>query len=222
MSAPALTSGPVEKLPDISQAPESERYKLLVDFYKMRIQEYCDRYESMRNLEWKMLFQVYAGYTAIAVTYRYVQSGSENFDHQWISWLGFAGTLIFYLAGRYLVYRIQERMMKFEETREAYLAEMEESFHLHKAFPGTDGLGHQFYWTHRVQLILSTLTFAGLMAYELAKGSGLHRGAFSVVILTIIFLSLFFGLHRVPFKSYKDLSCVHYFQKKSQRSRDEK
>ena len=49
MSDPSLTPDPVEKLPDISQVPEPEHYKLLVDFYKMRIQEYGNRYESMRN-----------------------------------------------------------------------------------------------------------------------------------------------------------------------------
>jgi len=37
-----------------------------IDLFKLRAAEYRERYESMRNLEWKVLFQTYAGYAGIA------------------------------------------------------------------------------------------------------------------------------------------------------------
>jgi len=198
MSAPVSAIGPEGKLPDISHAPEADQYNLWVDFYKLRIQEYGERYESMRKLEWKVLFQVYAGYAAIALVYKYIQNDEKELDHRLISWLALTGTMIFYAASRYLAYRIQERMMRFERTRDTYFKEMESAYHIHKASPGTDGLGHQFYWTYRVQLVLSTLVLAGLTAYELAKGSGVPPRAVLLFIILIFSACLILGWHKVP------------------------
>jgi hypothetical protein len=108
--------------------------------------------------------------------------------------------MIFYAASRYLAYRIQERMIRFERTRDTYFREMESAYHIHKAIAGTDGLGHQFYWTYRVQLVLSTLVLAGLTAYELAKGSGVPAKAILVSIALIFSACLILGWHKVPLK----------------------
>src|SRR5271165_2259298 len=40
-----------------------------IHIYKLRADDWRSRYEGMRDLEWKVLIQVYAGYAAIAVSF---------------------------------------------------------------------------------------------------------------------------------------------------------
>ena len=184
--APAM-----DKLPDCSVvADDTDRYKLQFELYKLRIEEYHNRYESMRALEWRLLFQVYAGYAAIAFAFKYLNASGEFPNSKLVAWLAIFATLIFYLASRYLTYRIQERLIKFDETRERYMAESGSALHVHEPRPGTDSLGHKYYWTYHIQLILSTLTLAGLLAYEAAKGSlmGLWAGFVLITSLAVMFL----------------------------------
>jgi hypothetical protein len=145
-----------------------ECYKLRVDLYKFRAEEYRGRYESMRNLEWKVLFQVYAGFAAIAVAFTYVREHELGHDKV-VSLLAMVVTLIFYAAARYLSFRIQERLIRFNQTLENYLAELDSALQISRPNPGTDSLGHQYYWTYHIQLILSTLTLWGLLAFQAAK-----------------------------------------------------
>ena len=151
-------------------ADETERGKLQVDLYKLRAQEYCGRYEDARDVEWKTLFQVYAAYAGLAIAFRYAFQEGGAAHPKLISSLAIGATLIFYGASRYLNYRVQERLITFNETRENYLAQLDAAFHIPKATPGTDDLGDRYFWTFRTHLVLSTLTFVSLLGYETSKG----------------------------------------------------
>ena len=67
------------KLPDLSGVSPGDRAKLeweilkvRVDTYKWRADEYRNRYEGLRTLEWNTILQMYAGYAAIALTFKYL------------------------------------------------------------------------------------------------------------------------------------------------------
>ncbi len=149
--------------PEDTSKPDS------ADLYKSRAAEYLTRYENMRTLEWKVLFQVYVGYAAIAVLFARL---IESFHFHWMFRIvAMVCTLIFFVAIQYLYFRIQERLILFNETHEAYM---------NKVRPGSEAglpkglgqvaLGHQYFWTYDTQLVLSTLTLTGILAYEAVFG----------------------------------------------------
>ena len=188
------------QLPNLpTLAPKDFRaYKLRLDMYKLRAEEYRKRYESMRSLEWKVLFQVYAGYAAIAVAFYRLIEG-QRFDHSGVvAGLAISATAIFYLASRYLNYRIEERLINFNETYLSYLDVMQSSLEVDKQGPGTSALGGKYYWTYRVQLILSTLTLTGLLLYEAAAGFPAQFHFAATEISVVAALALLLGWLKVP------------------------
>lgn len=145
---------------------------------KSRATEYRDRYEGMRTLEWKVIFQVYAGYGVIAAVFFKL---IDQFGHHWtFRLLSLIGTLGFFLAAQYLYYRIQERLIVFNETH---------AYYMKIVVPASDdppkelGLGqralaHPYFWTYETQSILSVLTALGLMAYEAVIGRPMPKEQF--------------------------------------------
>jgi hypothetical protein len=119
----------------------------------------------------------------IAVAFKYLHR-EENFQHpQLISLLAVAGTIVFYIAGRYLSFRIQERMIFFDKKYQSYIEEIHVLFGVGERGPDWAFVGHQYYWTYHTQLTLGTLTFFGLVAYE--AGSGLPAPEGVTVFLII-------------------------------------
>jgi hypothetical protein len=153
----------VELNPD--SAPEKDpKYSL----YKFRAAEYLARYESMRSVEWRVLFQTYGGYAAIAIVSVHIHG---KFQHGWLgSFLIMAMTVAFFIATQYLYARIQERLINFNETYEAYANAMHwvPSF-VEELGPSTAALGHQYYWTYTTQLLLSIFIVTGFLVYQAAS-----------------------------------------------------
>jgi phosphatidylglycerophosphate synthase len=151
-------------VPGKSDAPESSDK---IDFYKLCREEYRDRYESMRSLEWKVLFQAYAGYAAIAVAFSHLKPWHANSPLYFVAMLV---TLFFFVATQYLCFRIQERLVAFGITYKNYTDVlsnlMKGSDKEPPPGPGTSRLGHSFFWTYETQLCLAFLTFTGLLGYE--------------------------------------------------------
>ena len=137
------------------------------EFHQSRAKEYRERYEGMRNLEWQTLVQTYAGYAAIAVAFH---KASERFIDCHSAWpvrsVAMTATLIFFAAMCYLHYRIEERLITFDETYEFYVKKLHGQGEDPDPGPGTRNLGHQFFWTYDTQMILSTFTALGILAYE--------------------------------------------------------
>lgn len=152
---PTAETNPVPlSLPDLSKATDAERpkleleiLKLRLDIHKWRADEYRSRYEGLRTLEWNTILQMYAGYAAIAVAFNYVHGLPEFHGYRPLAWLAITGTLIFYLASRYLSYRIQERLVRFDQTQDNYAEKVSKELHIEPPKPGGSSLHHQYYWT---------------------------------------------------------------------------
>lgn len=143
--------------PDLNQAN--------TDLCKLQFEEYRSRYESMRSLEWKVLFQTYAGYTAIAIAFQHAKQNLVD-GYRWL--FPIAVTLTFFVATQYLTFRIQERLLAFGVTYENWSEKIKGLIKadIGKPGPGTSRLGHPFFWTYDIQLFLALLTCAGLLGYE--------------------------------------------------------
>jgi len=182
-------------LPDFAGIPEGmDRGKAQIDLFKYRADEFRDRYESMRTLEWNIIFQTYAGYAAIAVAFKYIRS--ESPDQKLVSVLAMLGTTILYLASRYLAFRIQERLLRFDQIRDNYMDQLHSALHIPPPAPDVKSLGHPYYWTYDSQLVLSTVTFVGLLAYEARAVlvSAVEAGvlAFGLIAMVLIIAGLWF------------------------------
>jgi hypothetical protein len=83
-----------------SSGPDFNRDK--IEAYKIGADEFRERYEGMRDLEWKLLLQVYAGYAAIATVYTFLIGGNSPLDcriHGFLVVLFILVTLFFFILG---------------------------------------------------------------------------------------------------------------------------
>jgi hypothetical protein len=139
------------------------------DPYSLRAKEYRERYESMRTLEWQVIIQVYVGYAAIAAVFFKIK---DEFSHDnAFRIVAPIGTIMFFAAAQYLYYRIQERLIVFNESHRYFvdmahpeLGDLDDS--LKPLGLGQDSLKHPYFWTYETQSTLSLLTVLGLLAYE--------------------------------------------------------
>ena len=136
------------------------------EYYAKRAEEFRLRYEAMRTLEWQTLIQTYTGYGAIIVAF---QKASERFEalhtvSPFTSLAAFA-TLGFAIAMHYLHYRIEERLITFNENHQYYARKMHQGSIVEDA-PGTRILGHPYFWTYDIQMAISAFTVLGMMVYE--------------------------------------------------------
>jgi hypothetical protein len=154
----------------------------LAEYYKSRAKEFRERYESMRTLEWQTLLQTYAGYAALAVA---GQKLEEKFPG--CTWtphvLLMSAILIFFGVMHYLHYRIEERLITFDETYLFYLKQAYGQGENKESVAPT--LGHRYFWTYDMQMTLSALTAMGLLLYEAIPPNKVVCGAgwYGVVVL---------------------------------------
>jgi len=170
--------------PPQATPPDASKY------YESRAKEFRERYESMRKLEWQTLLQTYAGYGAIAVAFQKVKDDMRLIGHKpWVSILAMAATLIFATVMHYLYYRIEERLIRFNVNADYYVKKISSQakeqplviFYMNAYYYaykmgaqveheveslGTENLGHRFFWTYDMQMVVSTLTVMLLLLYE--------------------------------------------------------
>lgn len=139
----------------------------------MRADEYRARYESMRDLEWKVLLQVYTGYAAIAGAFAFLTHDKPpvlNIPAGAIAVIFLAATIVFFVQTLRMSYRIEERLIAFDAIYERHMNE------IHRVTGVTTlddllSLGDPYFWTYRIQSSLSSLVFFGLLLYECMIGS---------------------------------------------------
>jgi hypothetical protein len=141
------------------------------EYYAKRAEEFRLRYEAMRTLEWQTLIQTYTGYGAIIVAF---QKASERFEalHTVSPFTSLAAlaTLGFAVAMHYLHYRVEERLITFNENHQYYARKMHQGSIVEDA-PGTRRLGHPYFWTYDIQMGISAFTVLGMMVYESIPGA---------------------------------------------------
>ncbi len=145
-------------------SPELYEKTQKIDLYRLRATEYLQRYEKMRDLEWKVLFQTYAGYAGIAATCWHIHGLQWEMPHR-----AMIGTFIFFLATQYLSLHIQERLLNFDATYESWMKQICALVGADANFdpgPGTKKLWHKYTWTYHTQLLLASLTSVSLLLYE--------------------------------------------------------
>ena len=101
-----------KKAPMLERAPmladfagiqdKDERGRMQVELYKLRAEEYRDRYQDARSVEWNTLFQVYAAYAGLAIAFKYVFEQEGKTHPKLICLLAIAATTVFYAVSRYL------------------------------------------------------------------------------------------------------------------------
>ncbi len=164
---------------NVPNAPAGDQKKAaepLDDLARSRAKESLDRYESMRGLEWRIVFQLYAGYAVLAVAF--IHLADEFRCHASFLVLALGATVTFFAAVQYVYFRIQERLIVFNETHESYMRKVRQPENIGQENAdlaedsligrqlGQGSLGHQYFWTYDAQLTISTLVCAGMLAYE--------------------------------------------------------
>ncbi len=184
----------MEKEPNAGPGPS--------EYFESRAKEYRERYESMRTLEWQTLLQTYAGYAAIGVAF---QKADDRFHDAWVfRCIAVGATLVFTAAMHYLHYRIEERLITFNENHRYYVNELRwQSFRgqWEDKCPGTSNLGHRYFWTYATQMLVGTLTATAMLAYESFPATPVHGDAgwwpqSAVVIFTLLVALLMWIVER--------------------------
>jgi hypothetical protein len=164
-----------------------------VDLYKLRAAEYRERYEKMRDLEWKVLFQTYAGYAGIAAACWHIHGLQWEMPHRVM-----IGTFIFFLATQYLSLHIQVRLLNFDATYERWMEQICPLAGVDSNFdpgPGTKKLWHKYTWTYHTQLFLASLTSVSLLLYEAGLAHDRPRTLIAVLNVFIVICGLSLGYY---------------------------
>jgi hypothetical protein len=138
----------------------------LSEFYKARAKEFRERYEGMRTLEWQTLLQTYAGYAAIAVAFPKAADWFNNCHWAWLFRFGaMLVTLVFFGAMHYFYYRIDERLILFDDAYHFFLNKTRGSKPADTP-PGLSDLGNRYFWTYNTQFAVSLMAVFALLAFE--------------------------------------------------------
>jgi hypothetical protein len=120
----------------------------------------------MRDLEWKTLLQTYAGYGAIAVAFQNAMPSLIEYGW-WVRLAFMVVTLCFFIKMHYLHFRIQERLITFDENYFLYINKVLGGRDEHEERGwGLSKLGHQYFWTYDTQTFLGTLTGLAMLVYQ--------------------------------------------------------
>lgn len=172
-----------------------------LEYFRLRAAEYRERYENMRDLEWKMLLQTYGGYAAIVITFQKLLDlkPSNSALLELLPYGAMVATVAFCMAMHYIYYRIEERLIIFDKNYEYYARKQSELINHRDDAPGKKDLGHQFLWTYDTQMIIGTLAASALLFYEGFQRAPLAWNlAVTVVCLVGIGFWLLKRLRRLP------------------------
>ena len=174
-------------------SPEIQKETQKLDLYKLRAAEYRERYEKMRDLEWKVLFQTYAGYAGIAAACWHIHGLQWEMPRRVM-----IGTFIFFLATQYLSLHIQERLLNFNATYDNWMEQVCALAGVDSNFdpgPGTKKLWHKYTWTYHTQLFLASLTSVSLLLYEAGLAHDRPRTLLAVLNVLIVICGLSLGYY---------------------------
>lgn len=146
------------------------------DIYRMRAEEFERNFESLRGIEWRTTFEIFAGYAAIGIAYFHLHAKHGG------CWRLGAGatavTLILFLSHCYFSLRIQERMRYARAMMNEYLKELHRICNA-KEIPAPAGVKEPIrkgWWAFGIQLALSITVMLSLIIYIAATTECACRG----------------------------------------------
>lgn len=92
------------------------------ELWKLRAEDFARNFESLRGVEWRIVFQLYAGYAAVALAF-HLLSEKYHGNSVLIAAAVTAYTILFVTA-LYLSLRIQERLHSIRYNANKYLDEL--------------------------------------------------------------------------------------------------
>jgi hypothetical protein len=151
--------------------PKSKDYsKEQIDFLKFRAEEYERRNKAMTDLEWKITFQLYTAYGALALASTYLHDHTRS-HAKLVGIEGMVATMVVYCVWAYLSLRIQERLRYTRDKQNLYLDKLHDILSLPQLrLPSRETLKHQYKWAPSAQWVLSSMVGLGLCAYNAARG----------------------------------------------------
>lgn len=169
-----------------------------LDLMTARAEEYARSFESMREMEWRVVFETYAGYTAIAVAFNYVH---EHYPRTlYVGRLFTLAPLLLLLVSSYFFMRVQERLHNLRKMQNEYLKTLHIVLRVEKIedrplrsprvrwwqvaswFREHNPPIHRKWYAYSVQLMISIAICFGLTVYIVAStrsGDGDERAGCS-------------------------------------------
>ncbi len=142
--------------------------KQTFSFLQYRATEYEKRYESMQQLEWRLTFQVYAGYAAVAIATTHLHDHARH--PQAVAMAGIAASLVLYLVFWYISLRVKERQEYFRAKQNLYLDRLRTMVDVPDlSVPQRKHLKHEYRWGMASQQVLSFSALAALVIYNLVR-----------------------------------------------------
>jgi hypothetical protein len=136
-------------------------------FLQYRAAEYEKRYETMQQLEWRLTFQVYAGYAAVAIASSHLHDRLHR--SLLVASAAIIATAILYAVFWYVSLRVRERLRYFRKKQNQYIDTLRAMVAIPVPVADRKGLKHQYVWGISAQQVLSLTAFAAIVVYNLAR-----------------------------------------------------
>ena len=137
------------------------------DVYKLRIEDYGRERQSLRDMEWRVFFETFAGYAALAICF--VKVHDQTPHSRVVLALGILASLVLCFFGSFVLNEIHIRMRSTGDLKRAYFRRLHELTGV-KAEEESKGL--RWWWATLPQLVLLVsvaLGFIVWMSYSTVK-----------------------------------------------------
>lgn len=141
------------------------------NLYKIRaLDDFAQNFESLRRIEWRLAYQSYAGYAAIALAYSALRT--EYAGSPLLAVGATAATLLLFITTLYASYRVQERLHYTRGMQNLYLKQLHGSaaprLEEDKDLLEKEKIkkpGGEKWWAFKAQLTISIGWLVGLVTY---------------------------------------------------------
>lgn len=122
----------------------------------------------MQQLEWRLTFQVYAGYAAVALASSRLHDGARH-PYE-VAAAGIFASVVLYAVFWYTSLRVRERLVFFRSKQNLYIDHLRTVIGVPRfSTPERKRLKHEYAWGMIAQQVLSFTAFAGLIIYNLVR-----------------------------------------------------
>lgn len=110
------------------------------EYHKLYAQSVAQNFLSLRQVEWQVAFQAYAGYAAIAVGY-FALIGNDAHPSRLYGWIAIAAAIFVFFVTLYASIRVQERLHNCRRLEEEHLKALGSLYGVDFVTPNATPLG---------------------------------------------------------------------------------